>query len=37
MHTETTSNIIFAAMTIVVFVGTAVVSLQTLPACGLFY
>lgn len=36
MQSETTSNIIFAAITIFVFVGTSVVSLQALPGCGLF-
>ena len=36
MQPETTLPIIFAAITIFVYVGSAVASLQGLPGCGLF-
>lgn len=36
MQSETTFPIIFAAITIFAYVGSAVVSLQALPGWGLF-
>jgi len=36
MQSDATSHIIFAVIAIVIFVGTAMVSLLALPGCGLF-